>query len=47
MIQLLVMYLVLGTAAVCVVAVVATVVSQATDGRGGVTDWVQPGARPL
>ena len=46
-IQLLVMYLVLGTAAVCVVAVVATVVSQATDGRGGVADWVQPGARPL
>ena len=43
-IQILVMYLVLGTAAVCVVALVGTVALGATDGRGCVADWVRPGA---
>ena len=42
-IQILVMYLVLGTAAVCVVALVGTVAVAATDGRGGTADWTRPG----
>ena len=42
-IQILVMYLVLGTAAVCVVALVGTVAAAATDGRGGAADWTRPG----
>ena len=42
-IQILVMYLVLGTAALCVVALAATVVGQAVDGRGAVSGWVRPG----
>ena len=33
-------------ASLSLVVLVATVVSQATDGRGGVADWVQQGARP-
>ena len=43
-IQILVMYLVLGTAALCVTALVGTVAVAATDGRGGVAGWVRPGA---
>ncbi len=42
-VQLLVMYLVLGTAALCVTALVGTVAVAATDGRGGVASWVRPG----
>ena len=42
-IQILVMYLVLGTAALCVTALVGTVSVAATDGRGGVAGWVRPG----
>lgn len=42
-IQILVMYLVLGTAALCVTALVGTVAVAATDGRGGVARWVRPG----
>ena len=43
-VQLLVMYLVLGTAALCVTALVGTVAVSVTDGRGGVAAWVRPGA---
>ena len=43
-IQILVMYLVLGTAAICVVALVGTVAVAATDGRGGAAHWVRAGA---
>ena len=42
-IQILVMYLVLGTAAVCVAALVGTVAAAVTDGRGGASDWARPG----
>ena len=42
-IQILVMYLVLGTAVLCVTALVGTVAMAATDGRGGVAPWVRPG----
>ncbi len=43
-IQILVMYLVLGTAAICVVALVGTVAVAATDGRGGAARWARAGA---
>ena len=43
LIQILVMYLVLGTAAVCVAALVGTVAVAATDGRGGAAGWTRPG----
>ena len=43
-IQILVMYLVLGTAAICVVALVGTVAVAATDGRGGAAHWARAGA---
>lgn len=36
------MYLVLGTAALCVTALIGTVAVAATDGRGGVARWVRP-----
>ena len=42
-IQVLVMYLVLGMAAVCVVALVGTVAAAATAGRGVTVDWTRPG----
>ena len=43
-IQLLVMYLVLGTVAVCVVAVVATITRAAFTSDLRVADWVLPGS---
>ena len=44
-IQLLVMYLVLGTAAVCVVAVVVAITRAAITRDLTVADWVYPGSR--
>lgn len=43
-IQLLVMYLVLGTAAVCVTALVGTVAVAVIDSQGVTARWVRPGA---
>jgi putative ABC transport system permease protein len=45
-IQLLVMYLVLGTVAVCVVAVVSTITRAAFTADLRVADWVHPGSTP-
>lgn len=45
-IQLLVMYLVLGTAALCVVAVVSAVTTAAVTPDLRVADWTRPGAEP-
>ena len=46
-IQLLVMYLVLGTAAVCVVAVVTAITRSAVTEALLIADWVYPGAERL
>ncbi len=45
-VQLLVMYLVLGATAICVVAVVAAVTSAAVTGDLRVADWVRPETMP-
>ncbi len=42
--QLLVMYLVLGSAAVCIIAVVATIITQTVSPTMTVADWVRPEA---
>ena len=38
------MYMVLGTAALCVVALVGKLAVAATDGRGGAASWTRSGA---
>ncbi len=45
--QILVMYLVLGSAAVCTIAVVATIITQSVSQTMTVADWVRPEAASI